>query len=443
MKPLDIDSWFDHTYKQKIKKHSIIHFIGDAGIGKKKKIYELAKSYNVNTLDINCIHGKSHLDIKKKEFTAEIKYIITHKNIEFYLTGKETLLVIHNLHIIRDKLFLDELFDLNSTPNISSSIICIFNKMFISERLISHISKKCTAFYMLKKCKHELRNILEENHKLHINLNFIHLSEKFIDHAIETSNGNIYSLLIAWKKHILISLDTEPCLFLDFQDNENDYGNDGNDYENDYKENTKTLIGNCFEKLCDKNIPFYKKIDLTKIYSSLLKLLMSKHICNGLDRISIPFVDKLKLCKNMMTSLSKGDSIQGKYNLNYATILQCIYPTFVIDNSTIKSLILPSYPSTSNNQVVRIYPHHPEQGIFIYVFLIKYLTVIFDNHTASKKMKKNEDHFLLKNIQDWKNIILNFDNNLVYESTLKYYKLFPNYTISKKKINRFFKVIDS
>ena len=99
------------------------------------------------------MHGKSHYDVKKKDFVQEIKYIITHKNIEYFFSGHKTLLLIHNLHTIRDKKFLDELFDLNYLNNIFSPVICVFNRQFISERLISHICKKCEAIYIEKKKK--------------------------------------------------------------------------------------------------------------------------------------------------------------------------------------------------------------------------------------------------------------------------------------------------
>jgi hypothetical protein len=458
-KNIDLENWFDLTFNKKTLKKSIIHVIGDSGIGKKKTIIDLCCAHSVNIVDINCLHGTSHYDIKKKDFIPELKTIMTHRNIDFFLSGRQNLILIHNLHTIRDKKFLDQLFELNTLNNITSPVICVLNKFFISERLISHICKKCYALYLNKKSFHELRDILISYHKKHFPEGSLKLGENFIKTTVDTCDGNIHKMFILWKDYILtIHATTTPYdtdyaqhptmkntkkLVADISEPENwDFQNSDTDLDLCYKENTKTLICNCFETLCAKDVPFYKKIDTIKVHGSLLKLLMSTHVCNGLEATKLSYIKKLNICIQLMSYLSRGDSVKGTYNTNYSQILQCIIPTNMVSISTIKSLILPSFPSTSNNQVLRMHPHNPDQAIYISHFMIKYFTIIFDNHSLSKKSKSNDSHYLLKTMEDWKNVVHNFNKELMYEINLRYFKLFPEFGISKKKINRFFKLYE-
>ena len=81
--------------------------------------------------------------MNKRTFVQELKYLMSHQGIEYFLENRKKLIIIHNMHILRDKKFLDEIFDLVDIPGVITPILCIFNKNFISERLQSHISKKC------------------------------------------------------------------------------------------------------------------------------------------------------------------------------------------------------------------------------------------------------------------------------------------------------------
>jgi hypothetical protein len=444
--PKTLEDWFDKVFVQKTVSKSIIHAIGDSGIGKKTKIKELSKEYNVNVIDINCLHEKNHFDLKKKNFILELKSIITHKSIDFFLSGRQSIVVIHNLHIFRDKKFLEQLFELNTITNIVSPVICIFNKLLISERLISHICKKCYAIYVLPKTNWELKEILIDYHKKN---NFTEglVTEIILNETVIASNGNIHKLMILWKHYILrVGVCTNYETITNYKSDDFFETSDIIDIktgEINYKEeSTKTLICNCFETLCDKNVEYYKKIDTIKVYGSLLKLLMSTHICNGLNMTDMSYLDRLDTSIQLMKYLSIGDSVKGVFNVNYSQILQCIIPTYVVDLTTIKSLILPSFPSTSNNQVMRFHPHPPDQCLYISLFMIKYFSYIYENST-SKKNKNNEAHLVLKSMKDWETLIYSLNKEYVYDISLKYFKLFPEYGISKKKINKFFKIYEN
>ena len=88
--------------------------------------------------------------------------IVTNRNIEFYLTGKKDVVVIHNLHVITEKAFYDDMLKLNSDVEFVTPVICILNKNYISERFLSYMTKNCIVFNYPKKSQEELESILKE-----------------------------------------------------------------------------------------------------------------------------------------------------------------------------------------------------------------------------------------------------------------------------------------
>ena len=348
------------------------------------------------------------------------------------MSGRKSVILIHNLHTFRDKAFLDQLFDLNLLKNIESPVICIFNKLLISERLISHICKKCLAIYILPNSFDELKSILIQYHKKH-NFDESILTDRFIQDSVSSCQGNIHKLFILWKYFILNYGTRHEPIHDEFINRDHQYQEP---YQED-QENSKSLICSFFDILCKKDVPFYKKIDTIKIYGSLLKLLMNTHICSGLMILDMPHSDRLKMCIHLMKYLSMGDTIKGIFNINFSHILQCIIPTYLVNVITIKSLILPSFPSTSYNQIVRIRPHHPDQALFISLFMIKYFLCVFDYNVKKKNIQ--ESQLLLNSMNKWRTVIESFDKEFIHEINLKFFKLFPQYIISKKKSNKFFK----
>ena len=129
--------WFEHWFKNKTSKtneqiHGICHVVGKSGIGKKTRINELIDEFNISRIDVNCLHDKSHYLINKRTFVNEMKYIMTQRGIEFFIENKKKVIILHNAHVLRDKKFLDEIFQLSTLPDVVTPMLCIFNKDFTS-----------------------------------------------------------------------------------------------------------------------------------------------------------------------------------------------------------------------------------------------------------------------------------------------------------------------
>ena len=403
-----MEEWFDKWFNNKEgNKRSIAHFIGKSGIGKKTFIKSLIEKNNIAQIDINCLYDKSHYSMNKRTFVQELKYLMTHRGIEYFLHKKPKLIIIHNMHILRDKKFLDDIFDLTENNNVLSPILCIFNKDFISERLQSHISKKCDIFFMEAHNTYYLKEIIR---KKSIEINF-DISEKNIHNLSYSCDGNIHLLLLHWKEHII-------CKSLLFNNIEN------NSIEQDESMN---VIEKSFRILCNKNIHWNDKMDVVKTNGSLLKLLMSTHVFGGLDKDdSKTFSEKINISLDCMKHLSKGETLSSSSSTrDLLLFLQWFYPTYKVQIITIKTMTLPNFPSTTNLPITRLLPFPPEDILYIAHYFIELF---------SKNLKN--DKICSKNIIKY---YPNFTKDLAYELNTTHFKIFPRKDITKKGINRFFK----
>ena len=98
----NLEEWFHKVSKKEIKP-SLVHLVGDVGVGKKTYVKNIVENCGYRCININCIYDKDHSCFKKKAFVNELSHIVTNRNIEFFLTGKRDVLVIHNLHVITEK----------------------------------------------------------------------------------------------------------------------------------------------------------------------------------------------------------------------------------------------------------------------------------------------------------------------------------------------------
>ena len=107
---INLEDWFCKVANNEIKP-SLVHLIGDVGVGKKTDVRNIINKYGYRCININCIYDKDHSRFKKKTFVNELFHIVTNRNIEYYLTGKKDVVVIHNLHVITEKAFYDDMFE--------------------------------------------------------------------------------------------------------------------------------------------------------------------------------------------------------------------------------------------------------------------------------------------------------------------------------------------
>tara|TARA_Y100000996_G_C22546801_1_gene652163 strand:+ start:310 stop:1524 length:1215 start_codon:yes stop_codon:yes gene_type:complete len=402
-----MEEWFLDWFKKPnppSNRKAIAHLIGKSGIGKKTVVNNLLKEYNVGHININCLHNREHYSMNKRTFVQELKYLMSHQGIEYFLENRKKLIIIHNMHILRDKKFLDEIFDLVDIPGVITPILCIFNKNFISERLQSHISKKCECFFMDPLESSKLEGIIEtRNKELKISL-----PDNILKSIIHSSDGNIHLLIMQWKDYIMSNKI-----------------NTTNAIENEDEDESMNVIEKCFRILCNQSIHWDDKEDIIKVHGSLLKLLMSTHVCTGLDESKKSLKEKLKIGMDCMKHLSEGETL-GQNSKDLITFLQWFYPTYKVPIVTIKTMSLPNFPSTTNLPITRLLPYPPEDILYIAHYYLKFFS------RDTKKLGVPSD-------EEIKKYYPNFKKELAYELNTTHFKVFPNQDVTKKKINRFFK----
>jgi len=399
-----LQNWFDAVDKEIISP-SLVYFVGNTGMGKKTFVNKMIEKKDYRCININCIYDKDHSRFKKKNFVSELSHIVTNKNIEFFLSGKRDVVIIHNLHVITDKAFYDELLYLKNTVNFVTPVICILNKSFISERFLSYMTKNCFVFNCVAKNELEILEILQS---IAVKNKTKDIPREIID-IIPTLNGNIYAIVTQFKKYILT----------------------GNLNKNisQFNKIDKNIVSKCFQDLCNINTTYNwcEKLDIIKSQGSLIRLLMPSHVFNGLDQNSkLDLNEKHKISLNCLIHLSKGERLSGSINNSYSSLLQCIYPTLKVQNPTIKTMILSNCQSTNNiTHLPRILYPHPEDQ---FIHILNYIIQAIELEQSRKKYKDTTD---------WNNWLPELKKSELNELQQKYFKIFENSSITKKKINRF------
>tara|TARA_Y100000389_G_C17470276_1_gene529855 strand:+ start:3304 stop:4551 length:1248 start_codon:yes stop_codon:yes gene_type:complete len=400
----NLNDWFKDIANNKIEP-SIAYFVGNTGTGKKTYINDTIGKEDYRCININCIYDKDHGRLKKKTFVSELCHIVTNKNIEFFLSGKRDIVVIHNLHVITEKSFYDDLLELKKSVKFVTPVICIINKSFISERFLSYMTKGCHVFFHKEKDYDEIKNILKIYSEKH---NLSKVPQEVLD-IIPSSNGNIYSVLTQLKSYIITGKLNKNV--------------------SQFNKIDKNIVSKCFQDLCDisKKHTWCHKLDIIKSQGSLIRLLMPSHVFSGLDNNSdITFNQKHEIAINCMQVLSKGERVSNISNSSYSTILQCIYPTIKVPNPTIKNMILSNCQSTSNipNLPRLLYPHSEEQFIHVLYYIIQCVEL--------EQTRKR-----VKDITNWREFLPELSKDGLNELQQKHFKMFKQFGITKKKINRF------
>tara|TARA_Y100000389_G_scaffold153331_1_gene153539 strand:- start:10875 stop:12143 length:1269 start_codon:yes stop_codon:yes gene_type:complete len=397
----DMELWFNKLVNDLIEP-GLVFLIGDIGVGKKTFINKIINKNSYRCININCVYDKDHSRLKKKTFVNELKHMVTNRNIEYFLTGKKDVVLIHNLHVITDKAFYDELHNLKNTTRFVTPVICILNRHFISERFLSYITKNCITFYHKPKSPQELMKILEDSAK---DFGLKRVPTSFHS-KIENSNGNIYSLLTQLRQYSLTK---------DFYVNTS------------YNKIDKNIVTKCFDDLCNPNNSWIKKQDYIKSQGSLVRLLMPSHIFNGLDEDSTKTTnEKLDITIKCLDKMAHGERVSGNNHTFYTSLLQCIYPTLLVKNTTIKSMILSNCYSSSNTTTLpRLLGPHPDDQ---YIYIIYYIIIAIELEQVRKK---------IEDITPWKTWLPNISKTGLNELQQKHFRIFSNYNITKKKINRF------
>ena len=96
MEELFLD-WFNKPGPHNRK--AIAHLIGKSGIGKKTAVNNLLKKHNVGHININCLHNSEHYSMNKRTFVQELKYLMSHQGIEYFLENRKKLIIIHNISL--------------------------------------------------------------------------------------------------------------------------------------------------------------------------------------------------------------------------------------------------------------------------------------------------------------------------------------------------------
>ena len=63
----NLEEWFCKVANNEIKP-SLVHLIGDVGVGKKTDVRNIIQEYGYRCININCIYDKDHSRFKKKTF---------------------------------------------------------------------------------------------------------------------------------------------------------------------------------------------------------------------------------------------------------------------------------------------------------------------------------------------------------------------------------------
>ena len=399
-----LNDWFHDVSLEKTDP-TLVYYVGSTGVGKKTEVNRVIDSEDYRCININCIYDKDHSRFKKKNFVSELCHIITNKNIEFFLSGKKDVVVIHNLHVITDKSFYDELLALKSRVKFVTPVVCILNKSYISERFLSYMTKGCFVFNCKPKTENEIKLILDNVSKRLCGSS----TPKYIRDIIPSVNGNIYAIVTQLKNYILTGHLNKNI--------------------SQFNKIDKNIVSKCFQDLCNTEgkQSWCAKLDIIKSQGSLIRLLMPSHVFAGLDACdSIDFKRKHMISNNCIHHLSKGETITGTINTTYSSLLQCIYPTIKVPNPTIKNMILSNCQSTNNitNLPRLLYPHPEDQFIHILYYIIQAIEL-------EQSRKKHKD------CTNWNIWLPELSKLGLNELQQKYFKIFKNTTITKKKINRF------
>lgn len=397
----NLQEWLTQVSKNN-ENPTLIHFIGSIGVGKKTYIEQITKELNYKCIHINCLYDKDHTYFKKKNFVTSLKHIVTNRNIEFLISGMKDIVIIHNLHIMHEKSFFDQLLKLKKEVKFVTPVICILNSNYISERFLTYITKDCIVFKQNPKSHNDLLDILTDAVKQY---NMSTIPNELIE-SINQCKGNIYSILTKAKQYSFTK---------NFITNENSKSNHFD----------KHIVSKCFTELCSKNIHLRRKYEIIKAQGSLIRLLMPNHVFQGLDiNEKLNFNEKINLSIKCMNYLSKGDKLSVTNNA-YAALLQCIYPTTMIQEVTVKNMVLSNYHSSNVLCLSQIlYPHPADQ----YVYILHYIINAIELEQCRKKYKDQTE---------WSTWLPCLDRKGLNELQHKYLKLFPNSSITKKKINRF------
>lgn len=401
---IDISDWFEKLNTNNIKP-SICFYIGEMGTGKKRKLLELTEKYGYTVTHLNWLHNKHHSSIKKKTFVQDLKHIITNRNIEFFLTGSRDIVIIHNIHIMNDKALFDEINKMNMefSKNIVTPVIFIVNQTFVSERLLTHMTKSCYLSFHKRLMYEELSEILVS--KLEKN-NIKDISKEDHDIIIESSKGNIFSLITQTNNLIITGKMTS--------------------YPQLTKKVDKNIVMKCFEELCG-NGKWSSKHKFIKPHESLMRLLMPNHIAKGLDLDeTITFEEKLKLAEKSTKSLLLSENVMGKYVPSYSSLLQCIGPTLFVKKVSIKTMVLSNCQSTNSNTVLEkiLYPHSSEQYAMLLQFLCLYI-------------EKEQGKLSFSEPIQWNKLIPNISKSNLNELQQIHLKIFKEHNITKKMVNKF------
>ena len=400
----NLSDWFNDVSINNTEA-SLVYLVGNTGTGKKTYVNNIIDNADYRCININCIYDKDHSRLKKKTFISELGHIITNKNIEFFLSGKKDVVVVHNLHVITDKSFYDNLLNLKTKSKFVTPVICIINKSYVSERFLSYMTKNCYVFYHNPHNEQELTNILKDECSKY---NIMKIPKEVID-IIPTVNGNIYALLTQLNSYLIT----------------------GNLNKNisQFNKIDKNIVCKCFQDLCNKTDSYNwcHKLDIIKSQGSLIRLLMPSHVFLGLDsNDDLTFKEKYEIATKSMIHLSKGENINGTVNNTFSSLMQCIYPTIQVPNPTIKNMILSNCQSTSNtpNLPRLLYPHPEDQ----YLNVLYYIIQSIELEQSRKKLKDNTH---------WNMWLPELSRLGLNELQQKYFKIFKSYNITKKKINRF------
>ena len=414
---INMTKWFEHWFgsHENQKTHynqvyyGICHIIGKSGVGKKTRINELIHKFNITKIDVNCLHDRSHYLMNKRTFVGEMKYMMTHRGIEYFIENKKKVIVVHNTHVLRDKRFLDEIFELSTLSGIVTPMLCIFNKDFISERLQSYISKKCNLCYIEQYSRDKIANIFLERNR--------GISIENIYELIDEYNGNFHQIELGWRELIFENISSKSRYFICKSSSKEDVVVDDNCMEQ------KNLIERSFTILCNPYVDWSTKFDIVKTNGSLLKLLMSSHICGGLDSDDeLTFCDKVDIALDCIEKLVEGETLNGNMLKEHSVFLQWLYPTSRVQHITIKTMTLPNFPSTANLNKMRLYPHSPEEVLYI-------------SHFISAFLRENRTKESLKKIRQYYPY---FTESFLNELCETLFKLFPGNDLTKKKTAKIF-----
>lgn len=402
---IDIDEWFYKIENKKISP-SILFYIGEMGTGKKTKIQTLIKKYNYTVSHLNWLHNKNHSIIKKKFFIQDLKHIVSNRNIEYFLSGSKDIAIIHNSHTVTDKSLFDEVSLINNDQSINfvTPVIFIVNQSFVSERLLTHMTKTSLSAYHNILNREEVTKIVSNTLKL-FKINKINPN---IQKIIDNFDGNIYALLTNLKQLVITNSLDENKLQVT-------------------KRNDKNIVLKCFEELCDENKSWNNKYKNIKPHESLIRLLMPNHIAKGLDTDEFKNKkEKVEISIKCIKSLLDSERSICKHISGFNSILQSVYPTTLIQRVSIKTMILSNCQSTSTNSKLKnfLQPHSNEQYSIILKFIAKSIEV-------EQSRSKCQDDLV------WNSWLPNISKTNLNELQQTHFKIFKEHSITKKMVNRF------